>query len=113
VNERQVSMGSSWVNIVLGIFVVILAVCARYSFYQGAVEQYRHGSCGRCSCHHPLEKASTGWSWPNLILGIWLVISPFVLFASGPAMWNNAIAGIIISALALSNTYSRARPYVA
>ena len=67
-NERQVSMGSSWVNIVLGIFVVILAVCARYSFYQGAVEQYRHGSCGRCSCHHPLEKASTGWSWPNLIL---------------------------------------------
>jgi SPW repeat len=49
-----------------------------------------------------------GWSWLNLILGIWLVISPFVLFASGVAMWNNVIVGIIIAAFALTNTYSKA-----
>jgi hypothetical protein len=49
----------------------------------------------------------TGWSWLNLIPGIWLVISPFVLFLSGPAMWNNVILGIIIAAFSLTNTYSK------
>ena len=55
----------------------------------------------RWSMHQP------GLSWLNLILGIWLVISPFVLFLSGVAMWINSILGIIIAALALTNTYSK------
>ena len=46
-----------------------------------------------------------GWSWLNLILGIWLVTSPFVLVISRIAMWNNVIVGIIIAASALTNTY--------
>jgi hypothetical protein len=49
----------------------------------------------------------TGWSWLNIILAIWLVISPFVLFLGNIAMWNNVILGIIIAALALNNTYSK------
>jgi SPW repeat len=55
-----------------------------------------------------LGKHQAGWSWLNLILGIWLVVSPFVLFASGGAMWNNVIVGVIIAALALGNTYVKA-----
>jgi len=55
----------------------------------------------RWSMHQP------GWSWLNLMLGTWLVISPFVLFLSGAAMWNNVILGIIIAAFALTNTYSK------
>ena len=49
-----------------------------------------------------------GWSWINLLLGIWLVISPFVLVLGTAAMWNNVILGIIVAAFALTNTYSKA-----
>jgi len=38
---------------------------------------------------------------------MWLVISPFVLFLSAAAMWNNVILRIIIAAFALTNTYSK------
>jgi hypothetical protein len=48
-----------------------------------------------------------GWSWINLFLGIWLVISPFVLVLGTAAMWNNVILGIIVAAFALTNTYSK------
>jgi SPW repeat len=72
-----------WSNVITGVIVGILALV-------------------RWSMHQP------GWSWLNLMLGIWLVVSPFVLFASGAAMWNNVIVGIIIAALALTNTYSKA-----
>jgi len=44
----------------------------------------------------------------ELFLGIWLVISPFVLVLSTAAMWNNVILGIIVAAFALTNTYSKA-----
>jgi hypothetical protein len=87
-----------------------LAFCAGDSLFQGGLEQCGHGRCGeilaliRWSMHQP------GWSWLNVILGIWLVISPFVLFVSGAAMWNNVILGIIIAASALSLTYFKESP---
>jgi hypothetical protein len=48
-----------------------------------------------------------GWTWINLFLGMWLVISPFVLVLGTAAMWSNVILGIIVAAFALTNTYSR------
>jgi hypothetical protein len=106
-------VGSSWVNIVLGIWVVIspfvLVIHSTKALWSNILTGVVVGVLAfiRWRRHQP------GWSWPNLILGIWLVISPFVFFVSGAAMWNNVITGIVISALALSNTYSRARPHVA
>lgn len=55
----------------------------------------------------PDRRSKRGSGWMNFVLGIWVIISPFVLFLSGAAMWNNVILGIIIAALALTNTYSR------
>jgi len=49
----------------------------------------------------------TGWSWINVLLGIWLVISPFALgFFAGDGLWNNVVLGIIIAAFALGNASS-------
>jgi hypothetical protein len=53
----------------------------------------------RLSMHQP------GWSWLNLILGIWLVISPFALLLGTVTMWNNVILGLVVAAFALTNTY--------
>lgn len=49
-----------------------------------------------------LAKTASGL---NVILGIWLVIAPLVVyFASPAALWNEVIVGIILFALALSRT---------
>jgi hypothetical protein len=104
--ERSAS-GNSWVNIVLGIWVIIspfvFGVHSPNAVWSNVVAGVLVGILAllRWSMHQP------GWSWLNLILGIWLVISPFVLFISGAAMWNNVILGIIVAALALTNTYSK------
>ena len=42
------------------------------------------------------------WSrWANVILGIWLVLSPFILgFVTSQATWNNIIVGFLVLAFA-------------
>jgi len=100
-------IGSSWVNILLGILVIIspfiLGFHSSSAVWSNVVVGALVGILAivRWGMHQP------GWSWLNLILGIWLVISPFVFFLSGAAMWNNVILGIIVAALALTNTYSK------
>jgi hypothetical protein len=106
--ERSSKRGSGWVNIALGIWVIVspfaLAFHSPKAIWNNVIIGVLVGILAliRWSMRQP------GWSWLNLILGPWLVISPFVLFLSGPAMWNNVILGIIIAALALANTYSKA-----
>ncbi|PYJ28997.1 MAG: hypothetical protein DMF24_04745 [Verrucomicrobia bacterium] len=105
-SERS-GLGSSWANVLLGIWVIIspfvLGVHTPKGIWNNVVVGALVGILAviRWSMHQQ------GWSWLNMILGIWLVISPFVLFLSGAAMWNNAILGIIVAALALTNTYSK------
>ena len=38
-------------------------------------------------------------SWVNVVLGVWLIIAPFVLTYSGTPMTNDIIVGIIIAVL--------------
>jgi SPW repeat len=110
-NERPISEAwsskdrSTWVNILLGMWVVVspfvLTIHSPKAIWNNVATGIVIGILAliRGSVHRP------GWSWLNLVLGIWLVISPFVLVVSGVAMWNNVIAGIIIAASALTNTY--------
>jgi hypothetical protein len=115
-NEQRVNMrersasgasGNSWVNTLLGIWMIIspfvLGFHSSKAIWNNVITGVVVGILAiiRWSIHQP------GWSWLNLILGIWLVISPFVFFLSGAAMWNNVILGFIIAALALTNTYSK------
>lgn len=106
-SERWSRVGSSWVNILLSIWVIVspfvLAFYSPKTVWSNVISGVVVGILAivRWSMHQP------GWSWLNLLLGIWLVISPFVFFASATAMWNNVILGIIIAALALTNTYSK------
>ncbi len=43
-----------------------------------------------------------GLSWMNFVLGIWLILSPFLLNYGGieAAMWNSVIVGLIVLILA-------------
>ncbi|BCP65887.1 SPW repeat protein [Thermus thermophilus] len=42
--------------------------------------------------------------WANLVLGLWLVLSPWILGFSGTssATWNAVIVGLLVGLLALS-----------
>ncbi|MBI2952860.1 MAG: SPW repeat protein [Chloroflexi bacterium] len=55
------------------------------------------------------------WSylpWVSVILGIWLIIAPWVLRYSGdqPATWNSVIVGIIMLLVGLYVGYYSRRP---
>lgn len=44
---------------------------------------------------------SSGSSWMNILLGIWVIISPFVFAVhSLKAVWSNIVAGAIVGVLA-------------
>ena len=107
-SKREWSMsGNSWVNILLGIWIIaspfVLGFHSPNTMWNNIIVGAAVGILAliRWGMHQ------TGWSWLNLVLGIWLVISPFVFFLSGAAMWNNVILGIIVAAFALTNTYSK------
>lgn len=73
-----------WVAVVVGIIVMLLA-CIR------AANPQRH----------------IGLSWLNLLLGLWLIVAPFVLgFAAATPTWNSVILGIIVALLAIGGASS-------
>jgi predicted signal transduction protein with EAL and GGDEF domain len=43
----------------------------------------------------------TGVSWTNVVLGVWLLVAPFILVysAGGAPVWNDIIVGILVVSL--------------
>jgi hypothetical protein len=73
-----------WNNVIIGIIIALLALI-------------------RTSTPRQI-----GWSWANVILGIWMIISPFALGTMTTAiLWNNIILGIVIAIIASANASIR------
>ena len=83
--------GAEWDTVVIGIVVAVLA------WIRAA---------------NPLH--FVGLSWINFVLGIWLLISPFVLrYSAQPtAMWNDVIMGIIVIVLSICSAAATRSPAV-
>lgn len=48
------------------------------------------------------ERSRDGSSWINIVLSIWVIVSPFVLAShSSKAIWNNVVVGVVVGILAL------------
>lgn len=51
--------------------------------------------------------------WLNVIIGVWLLISPWVMaFASAdnaPALWNHVVVGLVVGGLALWDVLAHGR----
>src|SRR5689334_3478721 len=60
-------------------------------------------------------RARTAWSWANIVLGVWLIISPFVLgfYQVAGAMWHNLIVGIIVGILAWLRSFEPEQTHTA
>lgn len=110
-DSSQTSGGVSWINIVLGIWVIISPFVVQFARLPAAM--WNNVIVGiviailaiiRTSASH-----QTGWSWANVILGIWMIISPFALGAMTTAvLWNNILLGIVIALIATGSASSRA-----
>jgi len=99
--------GSSWLNTLLGVWILLSPFVLKIESPKAIWGNLIAGAlvAGLSLVRWSLDQP--GWSWLTLIVGIWLVISPFVFVLSGAALLNNVIAGVIVAALALTNTYSR------
>jgi SPW repeat len=101
--------GTSTLNLLIGIWLILSPfVLAAFAHLQNArsnnvivgILVAVIGLVGAARMAH------SGWSWFNVLLGIWLIASPFVLGFSGVAvaMWHNIIAGVVVTLLALTRS---------
>ena len=104
--------GVSWVNVLLGIWVIISPFMIQFARLPAAM--WNNVIVGIVIAILALIRSSTprqpGWSWANVVLGIWMIISPFALGVMTTAiLWNNIILGIVIAIVASANASMRAQ----
>lgn len=73
---------AEWNNVIVGILVGWVALIRSSSSY-----------------------SQRGWSWRNVVLALWLIISPFALGFTHPsaALVNNIVLGVVVGLLALTS----------
>jgi hypothetical protein len=108
----QADTGVSVINVLIGIWLIISPFVVM-AFSQFSNMRTNNVIIGILIALVALFRASGSakaeWSWANVVLGIWLIISPFALGASSNAtvVWHNVIAGIVVALLALSRAFVR------
>ena len=116
-NERPIDVapgragGAIWLNILLGIWVLISPIVLAFGPSSAAV--WNNIATGAAviilALIHTSMPRQSGWSWVNLLLGIWLIISPFVLVFGATLLRNNVILGIVIAIVSGSNAAVKAK----
>jgi hypothetical protein len=114
--QSESNAGSGILNILLGIWLIIspFAIVSFNPFQNATVNNVIVGILvAIVAAIRFAGPTKGGWSWCNVILGAWLIISPFVLgFSNAPLpTWHNIIVGIVVGLLALSRAFvPRSRP---
>ena len=111
----QGSNGAAWINVLLGIWVIISPFVLRFALFPRAM--WNNVIAGIVVAALALTRTGaprqSGWSWANVIIGIWLIVSPFILaFATSTPVWNNVILGVVILIVGITNaavTHANAR----
>jgi hypothetical protein len=99
----------SWINVIVGIWLIVSPVVLGFvgslpsatwnTFIAGALVVIF--ACGR------LAKSETivALSWLNLLVGLWLIGSPFLLeyAAFARPLWNSVSAGLIVTFVSLAS----------
>lgn len=101
-NETRNLAGANIGNLILGIWVVISPFVLGFSGIELA--KWNDIAVGGAVALLGLGRGpqGAGARFLNVLLGIWLVASPFVLgFAGAVAVWNSIILGIVIVIVAL------------
>ncbi len=108
---RSQNAGASGLNILLGIWLIIAPFVLGYARIEAAqTNDVIVGIIVAIIATIRTFGAFTqpGWSWVNVLLGVWLIIAPFVLgYSGGPTpLWNDIILGVVIAILAWTSAAS-------
>lgn len=114
--QRQNTFGGNWVNVILGVWVIISPFVLGFS--NRTALMWNNVATGAAIFLLALGRSGNyrryGAAGLVVLLGLWLIISPFVLAAQRPvAIWNNVILGIIVALVALSSGSRNLEPRTA
>lgn len=108
---RNTVRWTSGINIIAGIWLVLAPFMLSYSDITGAVwNDVLVGAVvailAWIRVGRPLLNQGVGWT--NLVLGVWLIVAPFVIgyAATNAALWNDVIIGIVVAVLAAMSAIS-------
>ena len=103
-----------WVNLILGVWLFITPFIFGMISATGTVawNGYIFGTIVAALSIWALVQPRPWEEWTNLVVGIWLILSPFVLgfTTETAAMWNHLIVGIIVGVDALWAATARPAP---
>lgn len=84
----DLTAGSLWNNVIIGAAIFLIAGYNYYRMSQGMT-------------------ASTGGAVLTALLGLWMIVAPFIVFEVGASLlWSNVISGIVVAVLAGYNAYA-------
>lgn len=112
--QTQNTSSGSWVNVILGIWIVISPFVLGFSNQTALM--WNNVATGCAIFLLALGRSGTRHVPPGLIvlLGLWMIISPFVLKASRQVpMLNNIVLGIIVALVALGRGSKNVHPATA
>lgn len=103
VGDRGEVLTANGANVILGAWLIVSPAF----FITTAVSYWNNVLVGMAvvvfaGLRVMIPRASTRvLSWVNVVLGIWLVFSPFILdYGMGSVVWNDVIVGILLAVLA-------------
>ena len=108
--SRATSNTSSIINLLAGIWLILSPFMLNYAaFGISATNMVTVGVIAVILALIKLASPNASWaSWINLLLGLWLIISPFTMAGAsvGRVVTNDLIVGIIMAAFSLTAAFS-------
>lgn len=102
--ERNVMMTTDGINIIAGLWLIAAPYLMGFAGTALATNSIIVGILVALVAliRFMYPTTTAGLDWVNVVLGIWLLFSPFVMGAVSMAgQWNSVIIGIVVGALAL------------
>lgn len=101
VNVRSISV----INLVLGVWLVISPFILSYTTTSSYWNQIIFGAIvGILAIVRLVSPRMTWPSWINSLIGLWLIVSPFILnYVRDVAYWNAIILGVVVAILGYVN----------
>lgn len=95
----------SGINIIAGIWLIIAPFVMHYHATGNIWQEVVFGAVIAVLGLARLFAPNVSWpSWANSIIGVWLIIAPWVIPATSvSARWNEVVTGIIVAVLAWSS----------
>lgn len=107
-DRLRINAARQWqdgVNLLLGLWLIVSPWVLGYAAQQNAAwDSWIPGVIMAVAALSALVAFHAWEEWVNVALGVWLIVSPWILgygTLQAPAVWNQVIVGVIAGVLAL------------